>query len=174
MNGKKQSGITSAPVLSYKPLIAQLFIPRFMVEGDTVKAIGKAINYTPDTLPVTTSFELNGVKYGNTIKLLVGGGRFHAHYCIAGRHPESEIPPHKSDGYFDGEIRDLPVKPFGVEESEGFFMMFDHDTTFTLPQGPGGGSYTISADADYLDVMGRISAACTIILTCATSNWLRN
>ncbi len=154
MNGKKQSGITSAPVLSYKPLIAQLFIPRFMVEGDTVKAIGKAINYTPDTLPVTTSFELNGVKYGehksNCSSVVVD-----SMLITASRADTLKVKYllTKSDGYFDGEIRDLPVKPFGVEESEGFFMMFDHDTTFTLPQGPGGGSYTISADADYLDVM---------------------
>jgi protocatechuate 3,4-dioxygenase beta subunit len=154
MNGKKQSGMATAPVFSYKPFIAQLFMPRFMVEGDTVKALGKAINYTPDTLSVTTVFELNGVKYGehesrcssvvidSMIITSTRADTLKVKYLLT-----------KSDGYFDGEIRELPVKPFGVEESEGVFMIFDHDTTFTLPQGPGGGSYSISADADYLDLM---------------------
>jgi len=37
MNGKKQSGMTSSEIKSYKPLLAQLYTPRFLIEGDSAK-----------------------------------------------------------------------------------------------------------------------------------------
>jgi hypothetical protein len=46
MNDKQQYGQTMSRVNSYKPLMAQLSAPRFLVSNDTAYAIGKVLNYT--------------------------------------------------------------------------------------------------------------------------------
>ena len=43
--------------------MAQLAVPRFLVESDTTYAIGKVLNYTPDSINLTTKFELNGESF---------------------------------------------------------------------------------------------------------------
>ncbi|MBK6963635.1 MAG: hypothetical protein IPH20_06700 [Bacteroidales bacterium] len=57
------------------------------------------------------------------------------------------------DGYFDGEVREIPVNPFGIEEAKGVFMVLAKDTTFTLPGASETGELHISATADLLDVV---------------------
>ena len=63
MNGKRQSGQSEGRIKSYKPMMAQLAVPRFLVEGDSTVAIGKVLNYTPDSLSVNRKFELAGSLY---------------------------------------------------------------------------------------------------------------
>ncbi|MEM9936270.1 MAG: alpha-2-macroglobulin family protein, partial [Bacteroidota bacterium] len=56
LNGEKQSGQLSQQVKSYKPVMAKLSVPRFLLEGDTVRLIGEVSNYTSDTVQVSTYF----------------------------------------------------------------------------------------------------------------------
>ncbi|MFN7117968.1 MAG: carboxypeptidase-like regulatory domain-containing protein, partial [Saprospiraceae bacterium] len=58
MDRKRRAGVAYGNTKSYKPLLAQLAMPRFLVEGDEVDIIGKSINYTNDTLHVKTSFKI--------------------------------------------------------------------------------------------------------------------
>ena len=48
MTGEKQSGQIEGVIKSYKPLMAQLSVPRFLVENYSALALGKVLNYTPD------------------------------------------------------------------------------------------------------------------------------
>ncbi|MHC1774201.1 MAG: carboxypeptidase-like regulatory domain-containing protein [Lentimicrobium sp.] len=154
MDGHRHSGMAENQVLSYKPLLAQLYMPRFLVAGDTVNALGKVINYTGDSIPVTTLFEVNGkpspAHRAKCAELLLDS------LLVTTENADTlkvKYTLTRDDGYFDGEVRDIPVKPFGIEEARGVFMVLGKDTTFTLPGASENGELHISATADFLDVV---------------------
>ena len=154
MNGRRQSGQTSGSVKSYKPLMAQMFTPRFLIEGDSTNIIGKILNYTPDTIEVKSTTEINGrtadtkiVKCVNaildTIPLIsISADTIKAKYYFT-----------KPDGYLDGEERKIPVFRKGIELTKGEFFVLDGDTTITIIPDPALGEVTIYAQSDQLEVM---------------------
>lgn len=168
MNGKKQSGQTEGTIKSYKPLMAQLSVPRFLVENDSTVALGKVLNYTPDTVPLRTKFELDGT-------LVSSGERSCARSIIdslpvvAGNKDSLEVKYYleKEDGYFDGEQKYIPVFPAGLEESAGRFVVLDRDTTLRLCLNAIPGRVSLYARADVLDVIGdEISRLITYKYSC--------
>ena len=56
MTGGGYAGQTSGTIRSYKPLMARIATPRFLIEGDTSFLIGKVLNYLPDTAEVKVEF----------------------------------------------------------------------------------------------------------------------
>ncbi|MDH5379753.1 MAG: carboxypeptidase-like regulatory domain-containing protein, partial [Cyclobacteriaceae bacterium] len=133
MNDKKQSGQTTGSIKSYKPLMAQLALPNFIVEGDSIAALGKLLNYSPEGQKVNVSYVLNGkTQFSKTetvekslvdTLMLIASSRdtIKAQYTLQ-----------KEDGYLDGEMRELPVYRKGMEKSMGWFWMLDNDTSFTV------------------------------------------
>ena len=153
MNGKKQSGQVRDLVKSYKPLMAQLAVPRFLVQSDTAFAIGKALNYSPDSVLVTTNFELDDKSVFNKARY-VSNSALDTLPVIAGNDSLSlKYFLEKEDGYFDGEIRTIPVYPIGLEKNKGSFYVLDKDTTVYLSFDTTLGDATIYARADELDVI---------------------
>jgi alpha-2-macroglobulin len=155
MNDKRQTGQAQAAVKSYKPLMAQLAVPRFLVQSDTSFVIGKTMNYTPDSVKVSRSFSINGDELFSD-----------ARYCkdvlldtlmvVANKDSLSiQYKLEKEDGYFDGEIRDIPVFPIGLEEAAGYFYVLGKDTTLTLSFDEQLGPVTLYARSDVLDVFER-------------------
>jgi TonB-dependent SusC/RagA subfamily outer membrane receptor len=153
MNGKQQSGQASSTIKSYKPLMAQLSIPRFLIDGDTTFVLGKSLNYTPDSVEITTRFEMNG-------EPLLTQKRF----CINSLIDTLEISaPHDSiqvkyalqtpDGYLDGEQRDIPVFPIGLEETKGEFFVLNNDTAITISAHNLNDTMHFYARADMLNVV---------------------
>lgn len=153
MNEKKQSGQVRDLVKSYKPLMAQLAVPRFLVQSDTTFVIGKALNYSPDSVLITTSFELDDksvlkkTRYVSnsvldTLPVVAGVDSLSLKYFLE-----------KEDGYFDGEIRTIPVYPLGLEKTKGSFYVLDKDTSLHLSFDTTLGNATIYARADELDVI---------------------
>ena len=153
MNGNRQSGQAEDQIKSYKPLMAQLAVPRFLVQSDTAFVIGKALNYTPDSVQITTRFELNGqpgfskINYCanallDTIPVTASGDSVTVKYLLE-----------KEDGYFDGELRTIPVYPLGLEEAKGEFYALDHDTTIQLSFDAEMGEATVYVRADVLDLI---------------------
>lgn len=156
MNGKKQSGQTRGSVKSYKPLMAQIFTPRFLVEGDSSNIIGKILNYTPDTITLKATTEINGLKTSDktlvcvnavldTIPLTAGKSD-----TIAAKYYFT-----RADGYLDGEERKIPVFRKGVELATGEFHILDKDTTITIVTDPDLGEGTLYVQADQLDVLNQ-------------------
>lgn len=157
VSDNKQTGQTSANIKSFKPLMAQVNTPRFLLQNDTAKAIGKVLNYMPDSVKVKTTFSLNGVEkevLKREVKdavidslLLVGtGDSLSIKYEIQ----------KEDNGYYDGEKREIPVFPLGLEVAKGEFLVFEKDTSFTLSfeqQINEGQDIKLYAQADAIDVL---------------------
>jgi hypothetical protein len=147
--------------------MAQLSVPRFLIESDTSFLIGKALNYSPDTSTVTTHFELNNKEVfsrrGNCINSLVD-----TLAVVAG---QDSIPVkyylEDDNGYFDGELRNIPVYRLGLEETKGAFMVLDRDTSIIPAFDTALGKVNIYASSDVINVMeSEISHLIYYLYTC--------
>lgn len=150
MTAKRQSGMGSSIVQSFKPLLAQLVTPHFLVEGDSAVAIGKITNYTSDTLTITRTISVSdwvdsknlSVTNSHIDTLMLPGNRTDSltlKYAIT------------QNLYEDGEIRNVPVYKKGVKDADGFFVALRNDTTFTIQ--PEQGTLRLRAQTDALDVL---------------------
>jgi TonB-dependent SusC/RagA subfamily outer membrane receptor len=153
MNDNKQSGQTQGNIRSFKPFLAQLAVPRFLVEGDTTKIIGKTLNYTADSVEIKTTFDIDGKNvftqqrtssnaFLDTLQLIAPNDSLKVRYTMT-----------KQDGYFDGEEREIPVLKQGLLQTTGEFILLDKDTTFTKIFDPNLGTVHLFAKADYIDVI---------------------
>jgi len=152
MNGNKQTGQTRKSIKSYKPLMAQLAIPRFLVENDTTYSIGKTLNYTASEQEVTITYEVNDVvqfskkeRFENAIidtLLITARDSISVKYIIE-----------KSDGYFDGELREIPVYPKGLFQTFGHFNVLENDKKIDLAFNLDYGTVNLYARADVLEVL---------------------
>lgn len=132
MNGHKQTGSGGNRIKSFKPLSAQLSLPRFLVAGDSTGAIGKALNYGLDSINISTVFEVNDQEVWRKNKSLIhsiidtltitqqSGDSIKVKYFLT-----------RGDGYFDGEERTLEVFPVGIKKSTGQYAALYGDTTVT-------------------------------------------
>ncbi|MEX6688897.1 alpha-2-macroglobulin family protein [Danxiaibacter flavus] len=121
---------------SFKPLLAQLNTPQFLIEGDSAVLIGKAMNYTNDSYKAQLSFSLQQKQ------LLQKKQDLEAKQSTITRLPI--LVPTNSDsllaafelqsqtGFKDGEERKIPVLKKGIEETKGIFWQLHRDTTVTF------------------------------------------
>ncbi len=153
MGAKRLSGQTEGLIRSYKPLMARLALPRFLVRGDTSYAIGKVISFLPDTTFVETKLEVNGTEIFrhsglcrnaliDTLPVIAPADSLKVKYYLQTK-----------DGYFDGELKDLPVFPQGLEETHGHFYVLDKDTSLEISADTSMGKVTLYARADILTVV---------------------
>jgi len=152
----RYTGQASGTIRAYKPISASLLAPRFLVAGDSAALIGKSVNYTPDTIGISTSYYRNDslvleakaalYKYaGDTLWTRGQGDSLKLRYQLS----------RASDGYFDGEEARIPVVPRGLSVAEGAFLPLDQkDTAFTIPL-PASRQDTLylNATASLLDVV---------------------
>lgn len=154
MNGKKQSGQTRGIIRSYLPLSAQLALPRFLIQSDTVYAIGKVLNYTPDSAAVETSFRIDGqevfLREHKVLHALVDTLPIVAHTADS---IQIAYTLQRADGYFDGEQRHLGVYLPGLPQVSGTFHVLDRDTLLSLQFDPDKGAVALYARADLLEVL---------------------
>ncbi len=165
--GKASAG-SETQVRSFKPLLGQLAVPRFMVEGDTANVIGKIVNYGQDTVHLHTCFAVNGVVKTDQLTAV----RHSLIDTLAVTAPDilqssiSDRPYDlpidsiavryqltRDDGYQDGEERHIPVIRRGTTESVGQFHVLDTDTTFTLAFDTINGPVTLSMESSSLDIL---------------------
>lgn len=150
---RKKTGVKSTQVKALKPVMAQLFTPRFLLKGDSTIAIGKSINYIPDSIQITRQMVFNDkqmFKKESFLKeILIDSLPFIAEkdsikikYFLS-----------KNDGYRDGELRDIPVFPVGLEKTFGNFYTLDRDTIIHPEMNPAYGDAKLYLRADVLDVL---------------------
>jgi TonB-dependent SusC/RagA subfamily outer membrane receptor len=153
MNEERQTGQAEDIIKSYKPMMAQLAVPRFLVESDTCYAIGKILNYTADSLKVITKFELDGIQQQSKSRYCVNS--LIDSLPVIAREDSIAVKYYleKEDGYFDGELKNIPVFPVGLEETSGSFIVMDHDTAVTVKADSALGIATVYARADILEVL---------------------
>lgn len=150
----KQTGFTEGQVKAFKPLSANFVSPLFVVRGDSFKPLGKVMNYTADTLTLKRSFIYNNktIADGNinivnahidTFKLIADGkDSLTFEYAIK-----------RSNGYFDGEKRMIPIMEQGSLETKGSFDVLERDTTINLQFNPALKEVTLTAEASLLPVL---------------------
>lgn len=153
MNDKKQTGQTSGLIKSYKPLMAQLAIPSFLVQNDTVLAIGKTLNYAPDSVKVETKFELNNAEIFSKSRICTNSLIDSLQITAVSDTMSLKYSLKTQDGYFDGEKREIPVYPVGIQEAKGSFYVLDKDTTLKLTFDKAFNEVTLYAKADVMDVL---------------------
>jgi len=153
INGKKQTGQTELNIKSYKPLISQLAVPRFLVENDSTNIIGKVLNYTSDSVLIDRKYYIQDVEHKlnpqfcthstiDTIPVFAKGDSLTIKYMIENQ-----------TGYFDGEIRNIPIFPLGMQEVSGEFFALNNDTTFSLNFDQNHGDATLYAMPNMIDVI---------------------
>lgn len=154
MNGQRQTGSAEGSIRSFKPLAARLSLPRFLVQGDSAWAIGKVLNYMPDTVSLRAGFAI-----GDTEAVLHD-------YRFADAVTDSVLLSpmttdslqvkfllQKPDGYTDGEQCSIEVLPMGLERTAGKFIALDGDTTLQCTFPDSLGEVHLYARADVLEVV---------------------
>lgn len=134
MDGKRRTGLGTGYIKAYKPLTANLGVPRFMVMGDRLEINGKTVNYTADSLVVRAIMKVNneelynrdlGLRYYEVVKKFITAtsvGMLPVHYSIK----------QQSTGYVDGEERTIEVLENGILIPDGETTVLEDDTAFTL------------------------------------------
>ncbi len=154
MDGRKHSGIGYSSIRSYKKVAAQLSVPRFMVLGDTAFVIGKALNYTGTTYPITTTFTIDEEeksRKSDSVKTSVV-----ENYQLVAQKPDSIAVTYlleTDEGYKDGEKYKVPVYPAGVKETEGSFHVLSGDTSISLHSKQDKGTVTLYIEDNPLDML---------------------
>ena len=153
MNDKRQSGQTESIIKSYKPLMAQLSVPRFLVQTDTTFAIGKIVNYTSDSIDVTTNYEIDGKNEFSKKQICINS--ILDTLAIKAQTDSINVKYYleKPDGYFDGEQKRIPVYPIGLEETRGSFILLEKDTTLKMSFDSTLGKVSLYARASLINVV---------------------
>jgi len=121
MNRKLKTGTLRKNIRSYKPLMAELKTPQFLVVGDSSNFSASIRNYTKDK-------EIHGnvdVVYNNdTIasKMVHLENSFTENVRIMANEADSLSVSYRftrNDGYSDGEQRSIPIEKQGTEVAEG-------------------------------------------------------
>lgn len=147
-------------IRAFKALNAQLSLPRFAVEGDRFRAVGKLANYMGDTVNLVRSITTDSGTSEDNITLVTshtdyipvtapaagdtGGDSLSVRYTIR-----------KADGFFDGEERSIPVYPQGVSETSGVFEVINDNAAHTYAMDADKGVVTVHAEASSLDMFMR-------------------
>ncbi len=133
MDKKQRVGVSFANSNAFKPLVAQLAVPRFMITGDTANLIGKAINFTDDSLTVNTLFKINE-QVTSTRSAVIRDALIEKHQLKATTKKDTISVNYqlKNGAYGDGEQRQIPVLPKGIIEHKGSFHLLETDTILVL------------------------------------------
>jgi len=153
MDKKQRGGIVQSRVKSFKPLSAQLALPRFLIEGDKTKVIGKSINYTDTKHDIKTEFTANAQSL-QTADNQIDDALVESTELTAPNQDSLTISYTLSTGeYGDGEERQIPIFKRGTEETIGDFHLLQGDTTVSLNFDPEYGKVTLRAETDALSVL---------------------
>lgn len=154
MGPDQQSGQAEGVIKAYKPVMGTLAVPRFLVAGDTTHLIGKILNYTPDSLVVTSSWEIpDQVTRKETVTVR------HAAvdtYQLVAPPTDSLTATYRIEsekGFADGERRPIPVFPQGTLATAGSFHALEGDTSLYLTFDALRTGVTLHAEANGWSVM---------------------
>lgn len=156
MDKKKRYTTGRSQIKSFKPLIAQVATPQFLIEGDSTALIGKTINYSTTDNSVRNEFTLNGEKKGTADKLVKGNSSSTEELVITTSTADTLTVQYSlvsTAGFKDGELKRIPVFKKGIEETIGSFWMLEKDTAVSFMPDKNAGTITIHAQNNTLDVL---------------------
>ncbi|HUW07380.1 MAG TPA: alpha-2-macroglobulin family protein [Williamwhitmania sp.] len=131
---KLEIGSTQAFIKAFKPAMASLSVPRFLVEGDSIWVRGRVTSYVDEKQHVSRSFAHSGTtqNFPDSLmgKLLVDST------LVVAPSADSISVEYKATitgGGSDGEGRTIPINLIGTKETLGLFALAESDTTVTFP-----------------------------------------
>ncbi|MET4080173.1 TonB-dependent SusC/RagA subfamily outer membrane receptor [Pedobacter sp. UYP30] len=148
MNGRKQGGFTETLIKSFKSLSANFVSPLFAVDGDKINVIGKLMNYTPFEESVNRTFTYNGTELRNSDIKFKNSHIDTVSIDVTGQDSLNfKYTLQQENGYFDGEIRKIPVFEQGIKETKGYFSAMIGDTSITYSFDKNLGKVTVRAES---------------------------
>jgi TonB-dependent SusC/RagA subfamily outer membrane receptor len=154
-DGHRRLGTATGRVRAFKSLLATLSGPRFLLAGDRVQLLGKALNYQPDTAQLTTTFRVGGQVVRRQARR-VGTALIDTLTVTAPAADSLQVAfgLEQASGYADGEQRSLPVLPVGTRERVGTYAVLTAaDTTLQLPLDPRLGKVQLRVEGDALPTL---------------------
>jgi TonB-dependent SusC/RagA subfamily outer membrane receptor len=157
VNGNRQTGQAQGEIKSFKPLMAQLAVPRFLLAGDSAFAIGKTLNYSADSVEVKQTFAVNdktiwqkNIQLERSVidTLLLTTSTTDS---LSVKYTMEKVATN-GKGYLDGELRKIPVFPVGFQRAVGDFFTLDVDTSFTIQPETKTKKLIIRAETNQLDI----------------------
>jgi TonB-dependent SusC/RagA subfamily outer membrane receptor len=156
MDKFRRMGKSFSFVKSFKPLMAQISLPQFLIEGDSVEIVGKSLNYSADEYLLKTNFQINGIPLQeHEIKLSSKGSDIEKYSLVAKTTDTLKAAYHiqtKTD-FQDLEEKKIPVFPIGDLEAKGQFWMLDGDTTVGFKPAFAKGNIECYAENNTLSVL---------------------
>lgn len=160
MNGRKQGGVAEHTIKSFKTLSANFLSPAFALAGDSIKVIGKLMNYNNNEETLTRRFSYNGTALLNsslafknakidTVSIVAQGAGLEVrpeHINVIDS-IQFEYTIKQDNGYFDGELRKIPLFQTGITETKGIFDVLARDTSVTYHFDKTLGQVTLRAEA---------------------------
>jgi alpha-2-macroglobulin len=154
MNGKKGSAGIMNEIKSYKTTMAQMAVPRFLIEGDTAVAIGKITNYTLDTTTINIGYQVNDqLHFSKTEKIFTSVIDTLQFTTTGNDSIKLAYYLQKTDGYQDGELRYVPVYAQGSLENIGTFHILEKEGTYRFPIADKDTKVTVSGNFRLLNVL---------------------
>jgi len=152
---KNRIGKSYTLTQAYKPVMAELNVPQFLLEGDSVLLIGKNKNYTTDKYNISTSFTINGNALPKKQKELLPSTAAIETAAITafGDTIKASYALQTTTGFKDGEERKMPVFKKGTEESEGKFWVLKNDSAVSFSANENLQQMHIYAQNNTLDLM---------------------
>lgn len=153
MNRRLQTGTFRRSIRSYKPLMAELKTPRFLVEGDCSALVGTIRNYQEGRqVKGLVQFCMNGDTLAKREVSLTDG--FHQTLPMQATDTDSMTVSYlftRDDGYRDGEEHTVPVLPQGTELAEGTLGILSDTETVKVQSGKDE-EVTVSITDNQLDI----------------------
>jgi len=134
LSPNRKTAMYEGEVKSYKPVLSQLSIPRFAVEGDSIAALGKLINYGGKAIVGSTQFSIENNK-SFTHQINCNDYFIDTLMLVVPNQDSVRLTYIYTDTtkYSDGEKRVLPINKQGAVLTKGWFGALKNDSIFTLP-----------------------------------------
>jgi alpha-2-macroglobulin len=156
MDKKRRIGKSVNFVTSYKPLMAQVSEPQFLIAGDTASIIGKSFNYSNDTYLLKSTFHINGKPADGKDIIINSKESVIRSYTLITPSTDSlqtSFSVKTNSGFTDAEERKIPILQKGTLEAKGQFWVLDKDTTVTFNPSRGNESIECYAQNNTLDIL---------------------
>ena len=156
MDKKRRFTKASFFTKSFKPLLAQLSAPQFLIEGDSSYFIGKTINYTSNKTSIKTEFKINDKPVIAGDKELNQNASSSDALPVMAKSADTihvQYTATATTGYSDGELRKIPVFKGGIEEAKGNFWILENDTSFSFIPDANAGEIKLYGQNNTLDVL---------------------
>lgn len=155
MDKKRRMGKASVLTQAYKPMVAQLALPQFLLEGDTAFVLGKAKNYTDDAYNITATFKINGSEKNAVSKTVQPKESLEDVQAVIGSKDTVSVGYNlqTTTGFKDGEEKKVPVYKKGTEETIGNFWVLQKDTTVQYKASASTNEISLYAQNNTLDVL---------------------